>query len=423
MRKSVSRFLLFSSVVIFSCSEEVATDVETEPTYDFIITTEPGYFALDKDAWIFLHDSDGRAVGEGQLVDGQTSKFRLKEDNVGITIVRVNTNIVNDLPTFQLETFLNVNAAATWTLKKDHIAPLNCGFTLGDVEIIVSDPAIAKNLNGCLATKELVHLPDRNTSIGTSMRFRPITITEKCNTAFLYVMDDNRVPHYKMLENLLPGQYAYNLSQLNNFDRVVDIIYKETSSALLVVTGFEANQSVYNTGYCTNFNFGDYLTSLPTSSMKVGYLDRFPKHVTHFSVSYPGYSMSYSEAGAVPSAITMPETLEATISDKTVGGYTFSVNEPIVYRQVSFSYFPQSSTAESGMTWMINSGPENDFKNLAVAPTQFLTKYPQFKIENLKHDQSYFYKSYQTIAQVVSQRFGDGARPETYKYVYKAYYN
>jgi hypothetical protein len=418
MPRSKSILFFAAFLVIFSCSKE-----EEAPTYHFKIISEPGYLAFNKDAWILLHDKDGKVIDEGQLVDGQTSEFALTEENVGITLVRVNTNTENNLPSFQLESFLNVDAAATWTLKNNTAAPFNCDLPLGDLEIIVSDATVGNNLNGSLAKKGSVLLPDFNTSIGTSLRFPPMTMFAGCNTAFLYVMDESRVPYYKVLENLTPGQYAYNLTQLNNFDQVIDINYQETSAAILTVTGFEANRSIYDGGYCTNFNFGDYMKGVTASSIKVGYLDLFPKYVTSFHVSYPDYAMYHVEAGGVPSAISLPETLMATISDKTLEGYSFSVNEAIVFRQVSFGYYPLSSLGESGMSWMINSGPGNDFKNLTMASSAFIAKYPQFKVENLEHEQSFFYKEYQTISEIVSQRFGDGQRPESYKYVYKSFYN
>jgi hypothetical protein len=416
MLKTISGCLLIVTLAILSCSK----GEEPKPTYDFSVAVEPGYFAFDKDAWIILHDKAGKAIAESQLLDGVTSKFTVSDKNVGVTLVRVNQNSMNNLPTFQLETFLNVNAADAWTFRKDHSTPQNCGLELGNVEIIVSDADISSSLSGCFGTKSSPQLPNGATSTSTSMRFPPVTIYAGCNSAFLYVLDKNRVPHYKMLENVNPGQYAYTIPQLDNFDKVIDINYKETSMAILAVTAFTADQSVYDMGYYTNFNFGDYMNNVRASSIKVGYLNRFPKYLTNFYLSYPGYYMNYVEAGGIPSAVTMPETLMATISDKTLSGYAFSVNEEIVYRQVTFSYSPLSSVGESSMSWIINSGPESDFKNLTVTPTHFNAKYPQFKTENLKHDASFFYKENQTIDEVVSQRFKGAARPETYKSVYKA---
>lgn len=418
MLKTFSTFLLILFVACLSCSKE-----EALPSYTFTVAMDAGYFANYKDAWIILHDKDGKAIAEGQLLEGQSLKFTVKEKKVGITIMRVDDNTLTNLPSFQLETFLNVNAAATWTLKKNQSIPLNCGSALGNVEVIVSDPNIGNNLNGVLGIKGGGNVPDMNTSTSTSMRFLPLTLYAGCNNAFLYVLDKNRVPHYKLLENVNPGQYAYTISQLNTFDKVLDINYKETSSTFLVVTAFEAGQSVHDKGYLTNYTFGDLIKPANSSSLKVGYLNRFPKYFTNFWLSYPGYSMYYSESGGIPSAITMPETLTATISDKTISGYSFSVNEEIVYRQVSFGYYPQASAGESGMNWIINSGPENDFKNLAAAPTQFMTKYPTFKIENAQYFSSSFYKEHPPIDNIVSQRFGGEIRPETSKSIYKTFYN
>jgi hypothetical protein len=419
MIKTISGFLMVVTLTILSCSK----GEEAKPTYDFNVTVEPGYFAFEKDAWIILHDKGGKAIGESQLLEGETSKFTVSDKNIGVTIVGVVPNTLNNVPTFQLETFLNVNSAAAWTLKRDNFTPLNCSLELGSVEIIVSDADISSSLSGSFGTKGSLQLPDGATSTATSIHFLPLPIYAGCNSAFLYILDKARVPHYKMLENVNPGQYAYTIPQLDNFDKVIDINYKVTTSAILAVTGFAADQSVYGSGYSTNFNFGDYMNNVSSSLIKVGYLNRFPKYRTTFSLSYPGYFMYYLEAGGVPSAITMPETLMATISDKTLAGYAFSVNEEIVYRQVTFDYYPLSSTGESSMSWTINSGPESDFKNLTAAPTQFITKYPQFKTENLKHNASYFYKENQTIYEIVSQRFSGAARPETYKSVYKAFNN
>jgi hypothetical protein len=416
MLKSISRSFMIASFAILSCSKEDAI-----PTYDFTVAVEPGYFNYDKDAWIIFHDKDGKAIGEGQLIEGQSSKFTMKEKKIGVTIVRVKENTDNHLPTFQLETFLNVTAADAWTLRKNNTASPPCGLALGNVEVIVSGLNTSNDLNSCFGTNGSYVFPDFATSTSNSLHFRPITIYAGCNNAFLYVMDNNQVPHYKILENVNPGQYAYNISQLNNFDKVIDINYKAISSVFLVVSGFDAGQSVYDVGYTTNFNLS-YFWNPTTSSIKVGYLNRFAKYSTNLMLDYSGYSMYYEEVGGIPSAITLPETLTATISDKTLAGYTFSVNEDIVYRQVSFGHYPPTSAGESYMDWKINSGPENDFKNLTAAGTQFMSKYPQFKIENLKYQASYFYKEHQTIGNVISQRFGNATRPETNRSVYKAFY-
>jgi hypothetical protein len=417
MRKRLSPSLMIVALALLACSKD-----DEAPNYEFVIAVDPGYFAHDADAWIILHDKAGNAIGESQLVDGQTTKLKVSAKKIGVTLVRVGTNVSTNLPSFQLESFLNVDAAASWSFKKTS-SSTSCGLALGNIEIIVSDPGIGNNMCGVFGSKGSILLPDASTSTPASMRFPPITMYAGCNNVFLYVMDKNRVPRYKMLENVNPGQYAYTFSDLKNFDQVIDVNYKETSYCILSVAAVDANQSVYDAGYCTNFNLGDYVKSVSSSSIKIGYLSRFPKYVTTLMLSYPGYAMSYTEAGGVPSAITMPETLTATITDKTLGGYTFSVNEPIVYRQVSFSYYPLTNAGESGMSWQINSPPENDFKNITALPTQFITKYPQFKIENLKYNSSSFFKENQTIDAIVSQRFGNAARPESYKTVYKTFYN
>ena len=417
MLRKISRSLVMVTLALFACSKD-----DEAPTFEFVIVVDPGYFALDADAWIILHDKAGKTIGESQLTDGKTTRFKVSTNKIGVTLVKVATNISNNLPFFQLESFLNVDATATWTLKKSSSSTA-CGLPIGTVEIIVSDPDIGNNLCGSFGSKGSFDLPNTNTSTSTSMSFAPMTVYTGCNNAFLYMMDKNRVPHYKMMENVNPGKYTYTISQLQNFDEVIVVNYKETTYSLLKVAALEASQSVYDAGYTTNATLGDYLKSVNTSSVKIGYLNRFPKYVTTLSLNYPGYGMLYEEAGGVPSAITMPETFMATITDKTPGGYTFSVNELIVYRQVYFDYYPLASVGESGMSWLINSGSEKDFKNITSLPTQFITKYPQFKIENLKYSSSTFFKEYQTIDAIVSQRFGNVARPESYKTVRKAFYN
>jgi proline dehydrogenase len=114
--------------------------------------------------------------------------------------------------------------------------------------------------------------------------------------------------------------------------------------------------------------------------------------------------------------------LEASISDKSIAGYTFTTNNPIVFRQASFEYYPTTNT-ESSVTLLVSAGPENDFKNLIGSPKKLVALYPQFSMDKMKHKISTFYTESQSNADLAAQLYAGATRPEAYKSIYKRIYN
>lgn len=415
MRKALSRYFIIAAFVVLSCSKD-----DSAPVYNFSVTLKPGYFSDYSDAWVFLHDRNGKAIDEGQLHEGQTSHFNIREKNIGVTIVSVDIDERNSMHNFSLENWLNVNAEASWTLRSQDTGGYSCGQNLGNAEITVSDQNVA---GATVSLRGFAVIPDPSTSTDNTMEFSTVPVYAGCNNIFLSAFDNTNIPFYKFLENAQPGQYIFSLSQLSSFDHVVEVSHPGSSYVSANVVGFTADQSVYGSGYYIISTRGIRFPNQNLAVTRLGYLDRFPKYKTYIYCNTSEYAMEYEEVGGAPSSVKLPESLAVTISDKTLEGYAFSVNEPIFYRSAEFGFYQVANPTGLKITLNVYAGPENDFKPLGEIPVNFHNSYPEVTLNLLKLQSSTFYQESQTIEHIVAQKFGKEPRPEVDRSVSKTFFN
>jgi hypothetical protein len=405
MKKNLPVLFIVTTLSIFSCNKE-----DNVPT-NFEVEVAAGYLPSGMDGWIIFHGSDGKVLDSKQLANGQTYKFsKLKtpEGKVGVTLVNVyNTSA-------KLESYLMVPTPTKWTLTPVQQTGWSCGDQLG-----LQDAGLSPNPNDVsLSDSHQSLFPPSIITVNSSVDFPSYTMRKDCDhDFFLYIMDKNGEPHYKFLENILPGKYTYSLTDFQQFDHTLNFDFPECTMAFLTVTGLEDGQEAKRFTINNLQTLGNTLRS----SMKAGYLDRFQKYVTTFGAGYYSHGLFYTEVGAIPTSINLPVSFEAVITNDKFDTYSFTANENFVSRNSLYLYYPSVNT-ELSIEWRVYASKENTFKNLDALPQPFLDKYPGFHKENVYHQSTEFYTQYETLDVVEAQRFQNSATPEAYKHASKIVY-
>lgn len=396
---------------------------------DFEIEVDTQYYVKDQtDAWIFFHDSEGKLIDQSQITNGQSLKFRtfsVSDKQVSVTLVRVLMNISGN-PSFNLESFLNVNFPTKWKLSGSQIQP-ECGNVKGETDITLEGDLLGNMNDASVSDLRSANLPNPSISSTSVFKFSPLSITDKCTPSlFLYALDKNGNPVYKFIENPQPGTFTYSLNGFTSFDKVIDATFPQKAFAFLYVKAFDITKSVHDEGFSTNTAFGSYFEEIPISSYKIGYLDKFKKYRTtifarYYNFPVYNYSLYYDEAGSVPASISLVNDFAPEVINSSFNQYSYSTNQPIVFKRIEFNYYPPLSSTDSYINWALFSG-DALARNPAAVPQAFMQKYPNFYLDKLVLGASMFYTKYNSFDEEIAAKFEGAIKKETFVYFGKELY-
>jgi hypothetical protein len=420
----MNRGYLIILLLIWSCSEN-------EPELnDFEIEVANYYHGDQLDAWVFFHDNDGKLIDQAQFTDGQSLKIPSlvsADKKVSVTLVRILKNLNGD-PSFNVESYLNVSFPAKWKLGVFAQYPeLACGGVNGQLDLTLEDDQLGNLHDVNVSTLKANHYPNPNESTTSTFKFSPLPIVENCASSFfLYAQDKNGNPKYKFMENVQPGIFTYSLDDFKSFDKVIEVSFPQNAIAYLAVKAFDAGKSIHTEGYLTNSAFGSSFGGIPIASYKVGYLDRFPKYRTTLYARYYKYleynfALRHEEVGSAPSSISFDSNFAPEVTNASFSEYSYTTNKPIVFKVISFLYYPALPTTDSYIDWNVFSGGALG-KNPKEVPKSFTQKYPNFYLSKLVLGSSSFYTKYNTFDEEIAVRFEGASEKESFVYFGKELY-
>jgi len=390
----------------------------------FEVAVEDGYINAGSDVWVFIHNSNGEVLDAKVISNGNVTRFQspAPESKISVTLAKVNAASGMHPPVCGLNSYLEVNTPARWTLKNTETSTVNCGDTKGTVNISINDTGVGEVFASCLSTPGSFFWPDYNVSTNTLLVYRPVEVKKLCDDLFLYVMGKDQQPRYKLLDNIVPGSYNFSMNDLSAFDHIIETSFPKPTWSNLTVKAFESSQSVYDPATYINYDTKSvFETDLPIA--RAGYLNKYTRYVTALDVFYmDSHRFQYSEASGIPASMDLPLNFNPVVTDKNFITYQYTANQEVAFRESIFVYF-STVQSEFFIEWSVFADGESSLKHPSVIPDSFLKKYPGFHFEKTEHNVTRFYTQYKSLNELVGELYQDVPLPEAFKYVSKSVYH
>lgn len=333
-------------------------------------------------SWIIVHGEDGEVIDYKPYADGAILIFEALENEQPnkFTVTDFFVNEFLGVVWHRLESYTEVTEGAILDFSCSSEEPVS-NTVIGEFSLTVN------NVPNGVSLKEFVASNGQNggyaystgTPNGATFTFTSsLKIFEAQTDYLISVRDGDGGFKYYVLDNYVNGgSYIIDYSLFSAFDNLIAVDYPLHAKLRLSLTGYDESENSYY--YLSNLtSSGDF-----GGSFQLGTYENFDQYRILYNISpYTNYEYEYSDFGALPSTLIIPDQPSFTITNESVFEFEFSTNLEDYLEKTSEWVFQDGNYTTS---WRIGSVKDYSPK-LGGFPPNLIEMYPNLNLQALEHN-------------------------------------
>jgi hypothetical protein len=402
-------FLLISLLTFNGCSdadlnENTPTTPEPENTSEVLFTLNISEDTSTSEDWIIVHNDRGELIDYSAYENGDIISIEampeLVTDNIVVTNFTNSKNNGNEINNFV--SYTEIPKGSTWNFKPyKNIENTNemRGQSQGTFDVTITNIPFSTNIR--VSDNFGVSGGSGSTTGNTSTV--SIALFENTSEHMISVVENNGASKYIVLGSERDGtNVTLDYSQFNEFDSFIDVAMPMNLPYFSSVFAFEDNQEFSDGG---GFHLNLTFPFSSTFPIGLGYLDRFNKYLTQFTINNENYFYSYKKYGEKPEFINVVENPSIVISNPSLNNFEFITSVDFKRKVSTWSTSEGTRNMDLLETiWSISS-KSGDKPVIGDIPAEILTAFPNVNLDALQYRSSGFHLGFDTYEEYIEKKF------------------
>jgi len=382
-------------VPIPEANEEPKTDpISEDPISEvyYKLNVLSSLFTGEIDYWVILHNDRKELLDYKKFEVGDNLMFESSVDsiteNISVTFLRYRQD-QNGNVYYMLDSDLNIPKGTNRDFGFISGPSTPAPNKTGDFDVTISDIPILDKINITSNNRPLFE------SFGGFNGIDPYTFNESIskyegyNEYFISTLDGNNELKYLDFENEDGSEVTFDYADFKLFDSYHDITLPDYNSYYLYIAGHEdANDEAPS--FWLHSVLSNLDTNIQSNPLKYGYLDRFAKSTTSFSIKMDEYEYRIVRKGDKLENISVPPKPDLSWQNESVFEFDFISDISFIksVHRWSFSQGDFSQNNAITTSWRISHQMDTKPNTLSEVPLEILETYPDLNIGSLNYDNS-----------------------------------